>query len=116
MDVNAGNRAARESCDSKCRTASSASDIEESLAGSQAKPAYKLVLLVGSEPAILADVFSIAFSANFLIWTRLKIPVGGVVLGRGHLDFTMPVGSQSPRSPTLSRFVGSARLVAHGTQ
>jgi hypothetical protein len=67
VDVNTGNRAACESRDSKSRTTSSASDIEESLAGSQAQPTHQLILFVRSEPTILSNVFAEGFSTNFLI-------------------------------------------------
>src|SRR5215472_16531851 len=67
VNINSGNRATGESHDSKSRTASAATDIQESFAGGQVKPTYELILLIRSEPAVLSNVFTVGFSTNVLI-------------------------------------------------
>ena len=80
MRVDANNRTAGRSGDSKSGTPCSTTDIEQDIPWSKVQPVEKPVLFFCGQPAILANVLTKRFTTNARVQLRLKVSVIGVVV------------------------------------
>src|SRR5690606_2936292 len=80
MNVNAVDAAARDLSNSQRRAAGATRDIQQSRFRRQVEPANEQVVLIRSEPAVLADVLAKRSTAHFCIQLRCELAVLCIVM------------------------------------